>query len=142
MFDHLISKYKMAQITILVTYLGEALLREQLSVTLISFHECLFMQAVRSSVRCWLAHIDVHRYPDFWYLQRRVFHCLRQEQANISRQLSGMGLNDISTGCSPDSPSLHHISEGAGSSGVGHWAFLHIITCRGHCFWFHRLGKQ
>ena len=31
------------QITILVTYLGYALLREQLSVTIISLHECLFI---------------------------------------------------------------------------------------------------
>ena len=74
------------------------------------------------------AHIDGHRNHDLRLLQRRVLHWFRREQATISRQLSTVGLDTISTGCSPDSPSLRPISEGTGSSGVGQWAFRHIIT--------------
>ena len=86
------------------------------------------MQAVWWSVWCWHAHFDVHRNPDFCHVQRRVLHCLRHEHATISRQLPDMGLNSINTGCSPDSPGLRPISEGVGSSGVGQWAYHHIIA--------------
>ena len=69
------------------------------------------MQAVWSLVWCWHAHMDVHRNPDFWHLQRPVLHCLRNEQATISRQLSDMGLNVIGAACSPDSQILCPICE-------------------------------
>ena len=80
----------------------------------------------------------------------------KHEYATISRQLSGIGLHVIITGCSSESTSLHPISEGAWSPGVGQWSFrpyhrlimdsLQVkterITCWGHCFWFPCLGEQ
>ena len=46
------------QITILVTYLGYALLREQLSVTIISLHECLFILVNEELDAFKLAHVS------------------------------------------------------------------------------------
>ena len=86
------------------------------------------MQGGRSSVCCWQAHMSVHAGPDLRHLHVCVLHWLLHAHKIISRQILEIGLNDMSLGCSHESPCFHPMSRGEGSSGTAQWAFLEPIV--------------